>query len=167
MNKKEILFKECKGIAIRYFYTYKYKFLKNGLDLDDVIQESYFVINDTYNKYPEKEFIELKKITNQAISWKYRNMVKKYNKMPEIFPFEETLHISSKNPNKEIKLLFEQIKKISTKRDYDILKMRFLEKKTYEEISKEMELSKMGVKYILEKIIDKIKVKINDTAGSP
>jgi RNA polymerase sigma factor (sigma-70 family) len=93
-SNEELLYLYSEFIAKRYFKFYKKHYINIAYDLDDLKQEAKIVIWKVCDKYKDKPFKELKKITCKAVGNKLSNICKYSQNKNKIDFIEEDLELS-------------------------------------------------------------------------
>lgn len=160
--REEDYYKYAKSIVRKYFKTYKYLFKNNSIDEEDLIQESAITVWDVLKRYIFKHELELKKLVSGAVGNTINSIRRKcilkakvnVSTDIDILLYADTKNDFSRNKSK---LTFSEIMEQCTQREAMVIYGRFIEKKTYNEIAREIHLSDTGARKILMQGFKKLK----------
>jgi len=140
---------------------------------DDLKQEAYQVVFEVIGKYGHKPLPELKKIVNRAVFNRLNNLRLSIKNKKE----NNNASLISKNDNGDTEFLLEQnndkinsvdvhsdyvmilteVKKFLTEEEYKMLYSKYFNFMTYEEIGKEMHISRQRVEQLMKVALKKLK----------
>lgn len=153
-------------------------FLNNSIDLNDLELEGYMEVSKLLNngQYCHLSIDHLRKLVKTALNRKMQKLVNKYKKMKEIvihlpnptvdselvMTDEDYLQTKSINPSiiNIDAMLFNDLKEICTKDEYELIHKRFLEGKSLKQIAIESNLTEGRVSQMLNKLLGEIRDKI-------
>lgn len=159
----------AKTLASKCYYKYRNEFKNDSISLEDLIQEANLKVIEIKNKYPEKNDIELIKLSYRAIVWKLASLRRNalqcshkfvhkkefVNEQEENFSFEDDFDIKIYLTNN--KFNFEEVMTVLNQKEYDVVKSIFKNKTDYETLASQMNISKRQVARLYKQALRKIK----------
>lgn len=181
----KFLFLYAKRYSKKFYRTYRNIFNINSLDLYDIIQESYlstlkFMLNIRKGKFHPKipsdidfNTISFKKIVGNNLFYTLSHLREKsfnYNKVftdikeQDDFSKEEKLEylfsLSCPENHQNILFLIEELQSIFSQKEFEIIKKKFCNGMTFEELGQLYNIPKHNIKYQLKKILEKLRNKM-------
>ena len=162
-------------IAKKYHRIY-YKYLvKACVSEEDLVQEAYYIVYETVKNLKNKNLPLDIPLIIQGLIWHLNNYIRKilfYNKLfisfanlPQNSDFTQEENIDYLNKKKltyNPQILFILLREHLTEKEFDLLRKRYIENKTFQEIGKDYKISRQAVKEKIDKILNKIRKKLKN-----
>lgn len=135
---------------------YRNLFKSNSIDLPDLIQECKVVAIKILNKYNHQPLHIIKLLLRKAINNKCKSLYKISQKNQQTFCNGTLIEEIYEPPSNYVGFNFEQLKEVSSKDDYEFLRLKFLEGMSLAEIGKKIGYSRERARQVYNKIIKKV-----------
>ena len=155
-------------IVRKHFKKYKYVFLKNSVTFADLYQIINFYI---WNRFFHTNVLDIdnlsapdRQLLKTVIFWEIVNEKRKADKDCRLKSLDEFLDGGEDiedEQHEQTSLLLLDLKKHLQNREYYVIIQKVIEKKSFREIGKNLNLSKQGVSRVYNNTIKKLKKKIN------
>ena len=169
-NLKEII--TCRVNSFYKFNSHYYKII--AMDVNDLIQECYFLIIELLPQYPNLTDLELFKFCNtvtglklSSLRLKGKNRGKRHFLIKKTSLFKYNIDTSKQleylnyHSTYNIKKLSNAIKACLNEKDYDLINKKLFELKTFEEIGQDFNFTKQRAEQKYRKIIAILASKLN------
>ncbi len=176
-DKNKHLYDICDKIARNFYKRNRYLCRVGAYSIDDLRQEAKIYVWKMSLKYPNLDTESLKKMASQTASWRLKT-IKKFCLDPDIKallgddkrkkgetpdndtlfnPLFSNIHTCRKNPIYNFNMIMDDIKQFCTEREFKVIYEFLVNGKNFAEISREMNITRQGIKFIYDKALDKIK----------
>jgi len=160
-------------IAKKYYRIYRKKLIRACISEEDLIQEAYYTVYHTIKHLKSKNLPTDIPLIIQGVIWHLNTFIRRvsfYNKLfisfvdlSQSLGFTQEELIDFLNIKKSIfnpQILITILKEQLTTKEFDLLRKKYIENKTFQEIGEEYGVSRQAIKEKTDRILKKVRKKI-------